>query len=158
LYAVASDQAGDVWAVGQMLTGFSPSNNPISQPLIEHLQGSQWVIASSPNPSPGNYSTLEGVVVLSSANIWAAGYMTSNPSDSSSIRPLIEHYDGNSWQVVSLPSSAQGGLSSISGTSSALWSVGSPWAGALTMHYDGSAWSVVSGASSRFLAVTAISA
>ena len=87
--------AGDCWAAGGLLsTGDSP-------PLIEHDAGSSWAIVSTASPSPGlanpSSSYLKGVTCTSPADCWAVGDTLNIQGD----QPLIEHFVGSSWAIVS---------------------------------------------------------
>src|SRR5204863_4068848 len=60
----------DVWAVGY----FCCSGDEWGTGLIEHWDGNQWSISSSPRP-PGNaLNYLEAVATISSDDVWAIGF------------------------------------------------------------------------------------
>jgi len=98
-----------------------------------------------PSPSPGAVSYLSGVVAFSASNVWAVGSTgaTSAPSDA---RPLVERFDGHSWQVAAAPSvSTTAWLSGIAGSSDTdVWAAGTQQTGAVTrawvVRWNGSAW------------------
>jgi hypothetical protein len=146
LQAVAAISATDVWAVGA-----SVNSTPNVSTLIENWNGSSWSIVSSPNPATNN--VLRGVAADSTGDVWAVGY--SNSGTSSSDTPLVEQWDGTSWNVVttaSLPSGISGGftgVAAIPGTNE-LWavgtmfnSVGTPTFHTLIEQYDGTNWNIV---------------
>jgi hypothetical protein len=146
LQAVAAISATDVWAVGA-----SVNSTPNVSTLIENWNGSSWSIVSSPNPATNN--VLRGVAADSTGDVWAVGY--SNSGTSSSDTPLVEQWDGTSWNVVttaSLPSGISGGftgVAAIPGTNE-LWAVGTMFnnVGTPTFHtlieqYDGTNWNIV---------------
>jgi hypothetical protein len=115
--------------------------------LIEHWNGVAWAIVSSPNVSGADFNLLRGVACASAADCWAVGYTGNNST--SNYQPLMEHWDGNSWTIVSSPSVPQqdfiNGISCAS--SSDCWAVGSYYNGSSTQslieHWNGSAWSIV---------------
>src|SRR5579885_2854132 len=145
LNSVATVSASDVWTVGYYLT---PSTiGFVDKTLIEHWDGSQWSIVTSPNP--GSFSNaLDGIVVISSGDIWAVGSFSNN---STSSQTLVEQWDGSQWSVVTSPNpgSAGNGLSSIAAVNANnLWAVGgfssnSNSQQTLVEHWNGSKWSVV---------------
>ena len=117
LYGVAAVSASNVWAVG----GYQNSNGN-DQTLIEHWNGKQWQIVSSPNVGI-NYNILYGVAAVSASNVWAVGYSVgSNGND----QVLIEHWNGKQWQIVSSPNVGIGSslnmVAAVSATS--IWAVG----------------------------------
>ena len=120
LLAVTAISTGNVWAVGdyQSVKAHTP------QTLVEHWNGTQWSVVSSPNPTPiDNY--LLGVAAVSANNIWAVGYYES--PDLLDLT-LIEHWNGTHWSVVSSPNEGEANIlnavASVSGTRE-LWAVGS---------------------------------
>src|SRR5579859_4032672 len=76
LRAVATVSATDVWAVGGGQLGGSKT-------LIEHWDGVQWSVVTSPSPGLTNTS-LDGVAAISVSSVWAVGNAESNT--------LTEHY------------------------------------------------------------------
>jgi hypothetical protein len=79
--------ANDVWAVGY-ITALNGTDN---QTLIQHWDGSQWKIVSSPNPGSAR-DQLYGVAAISANDVWAVG--SSFNGGNSNILPLLEHWDG----------------------------------------------------------------
>src|SRR6185437_12620256 len=67
LRGVAAVSAHDIWAVGS-----SSSQRDSAQTLIEHWNGRQWSVVTSPNPGP-MYNTLYSVSAVSANDIWAVG-------------------------------------------------------------------------------------
>jgi hypothetical protein len=96
LNGVTCAGAGDCWAVG-----FSGNSTVGKQPLFEHYTGSSWAIVSTANPSPGLAnpiaSYLKGVTCTSPGDCWAVG----NALNIQGEQPLIEHFVGSSWAIVS---------------------------------------------------------
>src|SRR5712692_5489115 len=91
LYSVVAVSARNVWAVGGYQTG------GIENTLIEHWNGTNWSVVSSPNA--GSYiSVLESVAAITAKDIWAVGF--SSASSSSLLQTLIEQWDGTSWTIV----------------------------------------------------------
>src|SRR5437899_949601 len=80
----------DVWAV-EYLTKPNPGG---TQTLIEHWDGSQWTMVSSPNPGSVR-DELYGVAAISANDVWAVGD-SFNGGNSNNLT-LIEHWDGTSW-------------------------------------------------------------
>jgi hypothetical protein len=86
------------------------------------------------------------VAAVSAGNVWAVGYYV-NKHD----QPLIEQWNGTSWNVVSSPRLGGWGgeLSGITAVSASdIWAVGSHGINqyiqnSLTEHWDGTKWSVV---------------
>ncbi|HET8844275.1 MAG TPA: hypothetical protein VFN35_22605, partial [Ktedonobacteraceae bacterium] len=147
LNAVAAASTSDVWAVGYSYP-FASSEwiQSTSKTLIEHWNGKAWQIISSPN-GPGHNGILNSLVVISQNNIWAAGSFI----DSNHItQPLLEHWNGTVWQIVSLPldnAPAVGSFLDIAATSANdIWVAGSGEqqpgmiARALIAHWDGKTW------------------
>jgi hypothetical protein len=79
----------DVWAVGH-----SGAADGRGDTLVEHWDGTAWVIVPSPNPG----ATINGLTSVSAdshSDAWAAGYT----SDGGLAKPLLEHWDGDSWNA-----------------------------------------------------------
>ena len=152
LNGVAATSAKNIWAVGSQADSSNTSHT-----LIEHWDGTQWSIVTSPNLSPG-LSTLNSVTTLSAKNAWAVG------TGSAETQTLIEHWDGTQWSIVTSPNSVRsmnvipntgaGGsivLTSVAAVSASnIWTVGnnslntsSPPATVIE-HWNGTHWSIVS--------------
>jgi photosystem II stability/assembly factor-like uncharacterized protein len=140
LNGLAAVSASDIWTVG-----YASQGGILEQTLIEHWNGTNWQVVSS--PSAGTFvNVLAGVTAISPGDIWAVGY-DSNPGGAS--QTLIEHWNGTSWQVVSSPN-VGAGPSSLSGvaalSSSDIWAVGSSYSTTsqtLIEHWNGTSWQVI---------------
>src|SRR5258708_983260 len=148
LYGIAAVSSNNVYAVGMYMT------NPgyTRQTLIEHWNGTQWSVITSPNVGTIP-SGLEGVSVVSANNIWAVGFY----GPQSANQPLVEHWDGSQWNVVSSPNVGSGtnallAIKAISATN--ILAVGystisssSNVTQTLIEHWNGTQWSVTSSSS-----------
>jgi hypothetical protein len=116
--------------------------------LIEHWDGTGWQVIASPNVTSYNY--LNAVSVVSASDIWAVGIYDTNRKDGTAIaQTLIEHWDGNSWQIVPSPNvkNISNTLSSVAVVSASdIWAVGNlynPSNGTghpLSLHWNGKQW------------------
>ena len=146
LFSVAAVGPTDAWAVGDNILPNSTDS------LTEHWNGTQWSIVSSPNPGIAA-NILNAVVKITANNIWAAGDYTNSIGPSAAFNPLIEHWNGSSWSVVTSPlqgtSDLLNGITAVS--SSNIWAVGDyrnsidPMGPYFTLieHWNGSTWTVV---------------
>src|SRR5579872_883691 len=89
LQGTAAISANDVWAVG------SQSFNT----LIEHWNGTAWKIVASPNQ--GSNDNLMSVSAVSTSDVWTVGWQYFPKTGA--YAPLIEHWDGSKWSLVSSP-------------------------------------------------------
>jgi len=144
----------DIWAVGYTTAS-------TAKPLIEHFNGKQWQFVTAPFSGLGGQ--LYGVVALSPTNAWAVGLTTlakvGNAQQflGSPVQTLIEHWDGQSWQVVPTPNvgtpsvfqrNVLYGIAALSPTD--IWTAGQfqlpDGSGSqltLSLHFDGTTWSIV---------------
>jgi hypothetical protein len=109
LQGVSVVSANNIWAVG--FYHAQSAGQTVGQTLVEHWDGSQWNVVSSPNVGSGT-NELSAIKAISAKNIWAVG------------GSLIEHWNGTQWSVTS--SSSPGsldGIARVPGTSH-VWSVG----------------------------------
>lgn len=164
LDAVAAVSASNIWAVGS-----SGSQAGGGQTLIEHWNGAQWQIVTSPSPGT-DFNTLLGVAAISANNVWAVGWQ----GNLGIAGTLIEHWNGTQWSVVKSPNPASGGdeLFSVAAVSvNNIWAAGfmakntanGPVDQTLVEHWNGTQWSVVKSPnpgsqSSQLTGVTAVSA
>jgi hypothetical protein len=125
-YAILADikctASSDCWAVGYYYTGYGdPLTLTSSQTLVEHWDGTSWSIAPSPDPG-SQYNALSAVACSSASDCWSVGY------DQNSTGPqgnLVEHWNGNSWSVVTSLTKGAPGLIGVACTSaSQCWAVG----------------------------------
>jgi hypothetical protein len=142
LVSVTATSRSNAWAVGSYFDG------SLSQPLIEHWNGTTWKVAKSPAINSGFGSGLRGVSASSGSNAWAVGHITN--SFSAQDVTLAEHWNGTTWKIVKSPDPGQlagTDLSSVAVTSASnAWAVGIFNNGTtnqtLIEHWDGTKWKV----------------
>jgi hypothetical protein len=157
LWAVTARSARNVWAVGDYNDGGR------SHTLVLHWNGSHWKRVASPSPGSRHGNTLSGVVAIGGKDVWAVG---SYHATKTVQNPLAEHWDGNSWRRVPVPSPAGSTfnlLESVTAVShSDVWAVGTDGPGkTLAEHWDGTSWQVVPTVDpsfDAFLGIAAVSA
>jgi hypothetical protein len=138
LTGVTATSATNAWAVGYYETGDTDMT------LVEHWNGKTWAKVASPNPSGSRGSNLDGVSASSAKNAWAVGfYLTPHGA-----APLIEHWNGKTWQRV--PSPNPGGTGELRGVVSiySARAVAVGYSGAtgvaLVLRWNGRTWNQVS--------------
>jgi hypothetical protein len=137
LNGVDASASNDVWAVGY--AGVSGRYST----LIEHWDGTQWRVVTSPNADSTGDSVLTSVDTLGSTNAWAVGSSRTDTSRKS----LIQRWNGTSWTIVSSPNPGTLG-NSLLGVEAIgpndIWAVGWKNSGnglrSLLLHYDGTGW------------------
>jgi hypothetical protein len=143
LASVSASSSTNVWAAGTYENAYS-----VRRAMMLRYNGSAWQVVAFPNPG---YRTrvendLSGVLALSRRDAWAVG--VTMKADHSRPRPLIEHWNGTTWQQVTLPwpatqNGAFQGICRVAGANR-LWAVGYVAAGGrgfgLIAHYDGRSW------------------
>jgi hypothetical protein len=67
---------------------------------LAHWNYKNW--QSFPTPSQKGFKLFEAITTLAHDNVWAVGFSL----EKNNVVPLIEHWNGNSWQVISNPSLA----------------------------------------------------
>jgi hypothetical protein len=97
------------------------------------------------SPSPGAWSRLDAASAAAADDVWAVGSYRET-LDAAPL-PLIEHYDGSSWQRVGTPDLKSGALYGVVAVAADdAWAVGGIPSGkngnkaALILHWDGSRW------------------
>jgi hypothetical protein len=146
LFAVADVSPKNAWAVG---VGVASSGG--NQALILHWNGTAWSQVVAP-PLSGRLPSLNHLAAISSKDIWAAG--TSTDLSGANPAPLVEHWNGKTWSIVSSPNLGTYGsaFASISATApNDVWAVGGTLTNpsgssfvTLTEHWNGKKWSIVS--------------
>jgi hypothetical protein len=151
LSAVDAISPTDVWAVGN--SNVETPSEASARTLTAHWNGSTWSIVPSPSAGiEGGNGRLAGVFALAPNDVWAVGAYFPDV-ELPTPQPLIEHWDGDAWQVVPAPGESSGlrrELNAVSGTGpSDLWAVGVRDARvgeaditerALILHWDGEVW------------------
>ena len=153
----------DIWAVGSQSRG--PAAVIGSGPLIMHWDGTTWNVVPSLYAPTGAWSaTLTSVAAITAHDVWAVGGQGSvQVLDQRLSLPVVEHWDGATWQVVSTPPLTQGvpqgaqrggylnAVTRIPGTNQ-LWAVGGQQHATnpdssepLIERWDGSRWQVAPG-------------
>jgi hypothetical protein len=147
--SVSMASATDGWAVGQFLAA-----SAIGHPLAEHWDGSAFTRVAAPTPK-GRQGNLAGVDELGPADAWAVGTSGDGGAGEGNIdgQPLIEHWNGKVWSIVtgaSLPAGGTGDLSAIGGTGpDDLWAAGFQLSAedatesVLFEHFNGTSWQIV---------------
>ncbi len=146
LSQIAKISANDIWAIG-----YAENSNSSSQTLIEHWDGNSWSIVDSPNVggiNTNNTNRLNSLFTISTNDIWAVG--SYDEYSSGSTKTLMEHWDGNTWGIISSPNASNGnfmyGVTAISTNS--VWAVGYYVSSngvyqVLTEHWDGKNWRII---------------
>lgn len=140
LWGVAALSADNVWAVGNENVGSFRF-----RPLAEHWDGTAWKVVATPTPPlTGTGASLYSLTAVSASDLWAVG----ETATATGFKPLIEHWNGMAWSLVSAVTDGSSGLNQISMSSATNgWAVGSRQAGpnseAIVEHWDGHRWSLV---------------
>ena len=122
---VVALSATNAWAVGS----FQVKNPGDNHPLIAHWNGSSWqnVVAD-----PSVYGRLTSVAAGGANDVRAAGTLITGPGASSGngvAAPLIEQWNGATWQIATTPSLPSGALFQElnigTGGAGSYWAVGS---------------------------------
>lgn len=134
----------NLWAVG-----YAGSSTTSRQTLIEHYDGTQWTVVTSPNLPGYPMNQLTGVSAVSATDIWAAGFATTSGYLN---QALLAYYDGDQWALVAtpaLPDSDDNFFTDVVALDTDdVWIVGAyrtTGTGsyhALVEHYDGAQWSI----------------
>ena len=133
LLGVTAVASNNVWAVGG------------SQVL--HWNGTKWTIVSSPQPPNGDGYQLEAVAAVSASNIWAVGYEEIASGEGYVYDPLIEHWNGSSWQLAPgvNPNAGTTSLYGVTALSSTgVWAVGVTLGQSFVEQWNGSQWARMS--------------
>jgi Phosphoesterase family len=95
-FAASALSPSDVWVVGDQ-----EGADGLFETLAEHWNGNNWTVVPTPDPgSSGNH--LYAIDTVSPDDVWAAGQQLGGQAPDNG---LVEHWDGHSWSVVSLPPS-----------------------------------------------------
>jgi hypothetical protein len=118
LFGASALSPSDVWVVGDQ-----EGPGHVFRTLAEHWDGSTWSVVPSPNPgSDGDH--LYAIDAVSPDNVWAAGQQLGGNSPD---QGLVEHWDGQKWSVVPVPTPASASLVMLDGitaSASQVWVAG----------------------------------
>jgi len=132
----------DVWAVGSWP---GPSPGAIIEPLAAHWDGNEWTIF--PVPVVADDSRFSTIEALAPDDIWGTvnlEFVTAGP-----IEPIIVHFDGSSWSLVSpAPAAEYTGVGDIAAIGpNDVWVTAARWNSddifnptPAFLHWDGSGW------------------
>jgi hypothetical protein len=138
LLAVATVATDDVWTVGW----YSNDGGGGEIPLAEHWDGTRWSQATIPEPVHASSGHLTAVSAVSASDVWAVGTVIDSRLGHSI--PLIEHYDGHRWRIVT-DGRAQTGQGTLNGldalSADDVWATGNMGKGSFSEHWDGAQWS-----------------
>ena len=131
LAAVATVGARDVWVVGSIVT----------RPVALHYDGHSWRQVAVPAPAAPYSGEFSGVAGVASNDVWAVG--GAHDYEGGDWVGLIEHWDGQRWQIVHSPGKASyNAVAVVSRTN--VWAAGIPGStGPPTAHWDGTSWKLV---------------
>ena len=106
LFGASALSPSNVWVVGDR-----EGSDHKFETLAEHWDGNSWSVIPTPHPgSTGNH--LYAVDAVSRDNVWAAGWQLNGDSPD---QGLVEHWDGQSWSVVTMPAPASADLVMLTG-------------------------------------------
>ena len=147
---------------GLLPAGFSFPDT-LNMPQTTAISGCRaWSATINPFPPQSPNTVFRGVAAVSANDVWAVGFNVQTPDDNTPILTLIEHWDGQSWQIIASPNpqpSGDNALFSVAAVNANdVWAVGFSGAtpGArgfitgqtLIEHWDGTGWQVIPSPSS----------
>jgi len=150
MFSVSADATNDVWAVG---TGGSAL----------HFNGKAWNLLTIPIPGNGE-NALFSVTALAPNNVWAVGFYVEESNEARPRIPLIEHWNGISWQIIPSPnpggsnnSNELFGVTAVSAKDIYAYGysfvISSGDSNTLVMHWDGTSWTVVSSPDPKYKSI-----
>jgi hypothetical protein len=126
LRTVGASSPDDVWAFGSGADG--PG-------FGHHWDGTEWTTTNL-----GTDVRIKDTAVLGPRDAWFIGTGGALTPDE---RPIIEHYDGDTWTRTTLPATVED-LHAISATSATdVWAMGWTGGAPVALHWDGSQWRTV---------------
>lgn len=141
LVGISVVSANNIWALG----------NWLDSAFIEHWNGSTWSMVPIPDLG-SNFTYVADIYARSSSDAWVVGQRCVD-ADCNSIEPIMLHWNGRVWSIVSLPDVGGSGgyLSAVWAISpNNVWAVGAVCTNAactqergLIMRYNGRGWTIV---------------
>jgi hypothetical protein len=141
-YGVAALPDGTAWATGI----YTQDSGHTGRALTEHWNGHRWSAVPAANPG-SQEDMLYSVSAVSDSDVWAVGTY-SGPGGM--FHPLVEHWNGSRWSVVSVPGlrARNGILTSVSSAAGhGTWATGQLTGSSapdheVLLHLVGGAWKV----------------
>jgi hypothetical protein len=146
LASVAAISPTDVWAVGTKGRRDFPQT-----PVIAHWDGHELDVIQAFRPSipVGSFrggkhpsGSMNGIAALSSRDVWGVG---TDGGGTTLDLPVVEHWDGDRWQIVRTPALSTGaeltGVTALSHRN--VWAVGHVGTRPLAERWNGRRWRVV---------------
>jgi len=138
LDGLAAASASDAWAVGT-----ADVSARSTQPLFLHWNGRQWARVPGASVPGFGYVSMLGVAIRSATDAWAVGQ--AEPTGQLGVRPVIEHWNGRRWQLMTNPAvPAMSALTSVTvAPDGQAWAVGTPFTDdgrGLVLRWTGRAW------------------
>jgi hypothetical protein len=152
LTGISATSASDVWAVGSGVPNVAGGCGEEVGSVIEHWDGARWssVPFATPTGATGVF-TFNTVAAIAANDAWVVGgFESSRIRNHVFIAPVIEHWDGARWSIVTSPAnSTHLGFTGVAGLRGGpAWVVGqselSNGAGpTLIEQWDGGKWAAV---------------
>jgi hypothetical protein len=133
--AVSARTSTDAWAVGNYI---GPNDDDGQVMLAEHWNGTAWSQVPTPNVVRFD-EKLNGVVEIAPNDVRAVGG-TSDLTGFQPARPIAMHWNGTAWSLTSLSNLGNGGLASVTASSStSVWATGTVGTTSV-LHWNGTSW------------------
>lgn len=118
-FAVTAISAQDVWAAGASSFGSQ------SSPILAHWDGRQWRKVRDSNGVAIGSTFLASVADVTN-DVWVVGDLAIHIPQTPTIfdKPLIEHWNGQSWSNVAFPNIPYGSLSDVAIVGGKVWVIG----------------------------------
>lgn len=143
LLGVTAFADGTAWAVGSSSVPGSLNFDTVAQ----RWTGTAWEQAKTPNAVVGT-NQLSSVDGTSPTDVWAVGFSQAGPEAVE--QPLIEHWDGAAWKIVTVPPERSASLDAVVAIAADdAWAVGTQFSieqlrfVPYTLHWDGTKWTEV---------------
>lgn len=133
-YSFNVQSANNVWAQGIQVTGSQGGLQLQGPTIIGHWDGVTWQEETLANPAflsdSSPQQAIDTLVVNSFKDIWAAGGQSGSAGTANGIAPVfIVHWNGQSWQQVSLPQKYIGFLNILTVMGGRIWAAGTIYSG-----------------------------
>ncbi len=147
-YDVDAAGPNDFWAIGY---SWGVVGGALEfRTLAHHFDGSTWTRVPTPDVETAPAKDLMfSVDAVAPDDVWAAGISATAPGNAAS-KPLLLHWNGSAWSIVSLPALPLGSsFSAVAADADSVWAVGekrnfqSGYWQPFVMRREGGVWSEV---------------